>query len=105
MKLEPARYIAEIEISDGFATIDCEIEAPASEAEQTRITLILASCSYKTVKTKPGQQNLTLREELDFFQEAIRLTDRKDIKAVIEELLEEAYGNEADITVSSIDMD
>ena len=105
MNHEPARYIAEIEIPDGFATIDCEIETPSSEAEQARIALILASCSYKYVKTKPGQENLTLREELDLFQEAIRVTDRKDFKAVIEELLREAYGKNADITISSIDMD
>jgi hypothetical protein len=105
MNHEPARYIAEIESPEGFATIDCEIEVSDNETDQAQITLILASCSYKNEKTKPGQGNLTLREELDLFLEATRITDRKDFKAVIEELLREAFGNEADITVSSIDMD
>lgn len=105
MNHEPSRYIAQVEIPDGFATIDCEIEGPASKAGHVRITLILASCSYKTVKTKPGQENLTLREELDLFQEAIRLTDRKDFKTLIDELLREAYGEKAEITISRVDMD
>ena len=99
------RYIAEIEIPEGFATIDCEIELLVNETYQYQITLILASCSYKNEKTKRGIGNLTLREELDLFLEAIRITDRKDFKAVIEELLREAYGQEANITVNSIDMD
>ncbi len=105
MNHEPARYIAEIEITEGFATIDCEIEASGSETEQAQITLILASGSYKNEKTKPGKENLTLREELELFQEAIRITDRKDFEAVIEELLREAYGKKAEITISRIDMD
>ena len=105
MNHEPTRYIAEIEIPKGFATIDCEIEVLDDETQQTQITLILASCSYKNEKTKPGRENLTLREELDLFLEAIRVTDRKDFKAVIEQLLREAYGEDADITVGSIDMD
>lgn len=99
------RYIAEIELPEGFATVGCEIEVLANETDQAQITLILASCSYKNEKTKPGRENLSLREELDLFQEAIRITDRNDFKAVIEELLREAYGKEADITVSSIDLD
>jgi hypothetical protein len=102
---EPTRYIAEIEILEGFATIDCEVEVLDNETDQAQITLILASCSYKNEKSKPGQGNLTLREELDLFLEAIRVTDRKDFEAVIEELLWDAYGEEADITVSRIDMD
>jgi hypothetical protein len=99
------RYIAEIEIPEGFATIDCEVEVLDDQTDQAQITLILASCSYKNEKTTPVQGNLTLRDELDLLLEAIRITDRKDFKAVIEELLREAYGEEADITVSSIDMD
>ena len=105
MNDQPNRYIAEIEIPDGFATIDCEIEVSDNETQQVQITLILASCSYENEKTKVVQGNLTLREELDVFLEAIRATDRKDFKAVIEELLRKAYGKDADITVSSIDMD
>jgi hypothetical protein len=105
MNHEPARYIAEIEIPEGFAIIDCEIEVSDNETDQAQITLILASCSYKNIKPNPGQENLTLREELDLFQEAIRLTDQKDFRVVIEELLRKAYGEEADITVSSIDID
>jgi hypothetical protein len=105
MNHEPARYIAEIEIPEGFATIDCEIEVSYNETDQAQITLMLASCSYENEKTKPGQGNLTLREELDLFLEAIRVTDQKDFKAVIEELLREAYGKKAEITISSIDMD
>lgn len=105
MNHEPKRYIADIEIPEGFATIDCEVEVLDPQTDQARITLILASCSYKNEETEPVQGNLTLREELDLFLEAIRITDRKDLKGVIEELLREAYGKEADITVSSIDMD
>ena len=101
----PIRYIAEIEIAEGFATIDCEIELLDNQPDEAQITLILASCSYKDQEIQPVQGHLTLREELDLFLEAIRITNRKDFKAVIEELLREAYGEEADIAVSSIDMD
>lgn len=99
------RFIAEIEIPEGFATIDCEVEVLDHQRNQAQITLILATCTYKNQKNPPNQGNLTLREELDFLLEAVRMTDRKDFKAVIEELLREAHGEEADITVSSIDMD
>lgn len=105
MNHEPTRYIAEIEIPEGFATIDCEVEILDAQTKQAKITFILASCSYTNKKTRSNQENLTLRQELDLFLEAIRVTDRKDIEAVIEELLREAYGNRADITVSTIDMD
>ena len=101
----PIRYIAEIEIPEGFATIDCEVEVLDHQTNQAQITLILGSCSYKNQKKPPIKGNLALREELDFFLEAIRITDRKDFNAVIDELLREAYGEEAGITVSRIDMD
>lgn len=105
MKNNSIRYIAQIEIPEGFATIDCEIEVLDNETDQAKITLILASCSYNNEKTKPGQGNLTLREELDLVLEAIRITDQKDFRAVIEKLLREAYGKKADIAISEIDMD
>lgn len=105
MNHEPTRYIAEIELPEGFATVDCEVEGLDPQTNQSQVTLILAGCSYQNEKTKPGQINLTLREELDLFLEAIRVTDRKDFKAVIEELLREAYGEGADITINSIEMD
>jgi hypothetical protein len=99
------RYIAQIEIPEGFATIDCEIELLDNQPDEAQITLILASCSYKDQEIQPVQGNLTLREKLDFFLETIRITARKDFNAVIEGLLREAYGEGADITVSSIDID
>jgi hypothetical protein len=105
MNHEPARYIAEIEIPEGFATIDCEVEVLDTQTNQSRITLILARCTYKNEKARPEQETLTLREELDLFLESIRVTDRKDLRTVIEELLREAYGNEADISLNRIDMD
>lgn len=105
MNHEPARYIAEIEIPEGFATIDCEVEVLDNQTNQAKITLILASCSYKIQEIQPAQGQLTLREELDLFSEAIRITDGKDFKSVIGDLLREAYGKKADITVSCIDMD
>lgn len=105
MNHEPKRYIAEIEIPEGFATIDCEVEILDTQTNQSKITLILARCSYKNEKTRPNHANLTLREELDLFLEAVRVTDRKDFRAAIGELLSEAYGKNADITISSIDLD
>ncbi len=105
MNHKPKRYVAEIEIPEGFATVDCEVEVLDPETDQARITLILASCSYKRKKTQTNEANLSLREELDLLGEAIRITDQKNFKAIIEELLREAYGQKADITVSSVDMD
>ena len=37
MNHEPARYIAEIEIPEGFAIIDCEIEVLDNETDQAQI--------------------------------------------------------------------
>ena len=105
MNHERKRFIAEIEIPEGFATVDCEVEALDPETDQARIILILASSSYKNKKTHTGKANLTLREELDLLGEAIRITDRQDVTVVIEELMRGAYGGNADITVSSIEMD
>ena len=35
----PIRYIAEIEIPEGFATIDCEVEVLDHQTNQAQITL------------------------------------------------------------------
>ncbi len=105
MGSDPKRYIAEIEIPEGFATIDCEIEYSSENTHNTQIRFLLSNYSYEIPNNPRPQGNLTLREELDYDFEAVRTTDQKDIIAVINEHLREAYGDDADITVSSIDMD
>ena len=105
MNNNPNRYIAEIEIPEGLVTIDCEIEFLENNTDQTQIRFLLSNQTYEIPNNPRPQGGLTLREELESDLKAIRTTDRKDISEVIQEHLQEAYGEEADITVSSIDMD
>ncbi len=105
MENEPKRYIAEIEIPEGFATIDCEIEFVENNKDRAQIRFLLANHTYEVPDNPRTKEYISLREELEYDFESVRFTDKKDISKVIEELLREAYGEEADITVSSIDMD
>lgn len=103
MREDVSRYIAEIEMPDGFASIDCEIEY--SNKSKTTIRFLLNNLNYDVQVHISESKDLTFRKELELNSEVIIKTDKKDIQAYIEEILRDAYGKDTDITVRDIDMD
>lgn len=103
MRKDVNRHIAEIEMPEGFTSIDCEIEY--LNESNTTIRFYLNNVNYDVQVHNSGGEYLTFREELELNFELVIKTGRKDIPAYIEEILRDAYGGDADITVRDIDMD
>lgn len=101
--MDVKRYIVEVDLPDGLASIDCEVHD--SNDLGKRIKFFLNFFTYELSDDVANKTDLTLRQELDLNFETEVNTARKDIKVFIKEILKEAYGERADIIVKDIDMD
>ncbi|NIP29496.1 MAG: hypothetical protein GTO02_03900 [Candidatus Dadabacteria bacterium] len=94
----PNRYIAEIETPDGIETIDCEI----TKGTKTKLSFIL---NISTFSTGDIEKYPDFRKQLHKNNEIVLETDRTDLKKFIEDILYNAYGDGADISIKEIDFD
>ena len=101
--MDVQRYIVEVDLPDGVASIDCEVHY-SNDSGKT-IKFFLNFFTYDIADDISNKTDLTLREELDLNFEAEVNTSRSDIKIFIREILKEAYGESTDIVVKDIDMD
>ncbi len=100
MSFENSRYVAEIEIPEGYISIDCEIEYGSENIvkfflNQTSVDkssyLLLYSSHFKE----------KLLNNIDFHLK----TKRKDIENFLNELFKDEFGENIDIHVSEVDYD
>ena len=98
------RYIAEIELPDGIASIDCEVHITKGEIEKD-IKFFLNFFNYNLESNLVRNDKLTIRQQLDLNFEAEIQTKREDLKIFIMEVLRESYPDAVDIILREIEMD
>jgi len=101
---DKSRYIAEIEIPDGYISIDCEVDLIDQEKPRFQINFYLNSSSLNIQSTEEYEDK-PLRKELENERQAVRVTDVKNVRKYIERILRVEYGEQADIQVSEIEFD
>ncbi len=101
---DKSRYIAEIEIPDGYISIDCEVDLIDQEKPRFQINFYLNSSSLNIQSTE-DYEGKPLRKELENKLQAVRVTDVKNVRKYIEGILRVEYGEQADIQVSEIEFD
>ncbi len=92
------RYVGDIEVPEGVASIDCEVRI----GEKTEVLFIL---NRSTCDRSRDKQAGSLRDRLETRGEFLVQTEAKDPKTFIVNTLASAYGPEADITLSETDTD
>ncbi len=104
MGIDKSRYIAEIEIPDGYISIDCEVDLIDQEKPRLQINFYLNSSSLNIQSTEE-YEGKPLRKELENELQAVRVTDVKNVREYIEGILRVEYGEQADIQLSEIEFD
>lgn len=97
---ESERYVAEIEIQDGYLSIDCQAEP----GEKRIIKIFLNHSSVDESVFLANNDSVFIRKLLDNAELEL-ITDRKDIESFLKEVLTKEFGENADIEISNVDYD
>ena len=101
MTNEVKRYVVEIDIPDGYISIDCDIEY---EGTTTIINLFLnqSSLDYEKFIEKYGSDFI---KKLLGYEDLTITTERADIEEYLNELLVNEFGIDSDILIRDVDLD
>ena len=94
------RYVAEIDLPEGYISIDCDIEYNG----ETVLKFYLNQTSVE----KDGyllEDSSEFKEKLFNNNDLNVPTDRKDIKIYLMEFIRKEFGTEADILIRDVDID
>lgn len=100
MSFKNSRYVAEIEIPEGYISIDCEIEHGSGNI--IKIFLNQASVDKNDYLLKyPSDFKEKLLNNIEFEL----ITRRNDVENFLNELFKDEFGQFADIHISVVDYD
>ena len=97
MTNKPTRYVAEIELPDGFASIDCEVNSGGKNKVYFHLNQsTLPADSHKTS---------VFREELFKNSELYIEVETKDILTFLNDLFKNEFSGYSDISITEVDTD
>lgn len=98
MQERTSRYVADIEIPEGIASVDCEVRS----GDKTEVLFILNSSTCERTGNLPDGN---FRGSLESRGEILVEAGTDDPEAFIRKTLSAAYGPLADITLTDTDTD
>lgn len=101
MSFENSRYVAEIEIPEGYISIDCETEF-GGDVNVLKFYLNQISVDRDNyLLQNPSKFKKELLTNLEFEL----LTERDEIEKILREIMIKEFGTEANIHISDVDSD
>lgn len=100
MPAKTERYVVEIDVPEGYLSIDCDIEY--SDVTVIKIFLNQSSVSKENFT---GNKRSRFVEKLMDYEDIEIKTARKDIREYLTELLRNEFGDNPDILIRDIDLD
>ena len=97
MSNKPTRYVAEIDLPDGYISIDCEV----TRTDRFIISLHLnrSTISYKDSELTP------FKEELIKNNDVVIEHDSDDVQRFLNELFKNEFIGSSDISLTEVDTD
>ncbi len=100
MSFKNSRYVIEIDLPEGYLSIDCEIEY----GEENRMTFFLNQSSVNKERYLPENSSELKKQLLDYNDFEFQ-TERDDIENMLNELMLKEFGADADILIRDVDSD
>ena len=100
MSFNNSRYVAEIDLPEGYISIDCEIEF----GDENSIKFFLNQSSVDKDIYLLGSSSEFKHQLLNYIDLEL-LTERMDIENLLNEIMLEEFGANADILIREVDSD
>lgn len=100
MKQGNGRYVAEIELSDGYISIDFEIKY----GTENHIRFFLNQCSVDE-STLILEDSTAFKRKLFEGESSVIITGSRDIENLITGILRKEFGDNVDIVITKVDFD
>ena len=100
MSLKNSRYVAEIDLPEGYISIECEIITGSKNIIKFFLNQnSVDKESYLLLSNSPFKNKLLNYEDIEV------VSERMDVENLLNEIMFEEFGEDADILIRDIDSD